>query len=430
MPCVDVSLMGDRALMEGHYTSLFYDAMAAVKGRIVDGAPLEVLLIENVEGLLARTRGARADEGEGDDEDEGGGGGEGMKEAAVESILSTLERLGYDAAWRLLRNELLPGADGESPAPVARPRVLIVAVHRSTLINPADLLLAEDFTCCGLCAPPCGICFTYAGLPRTNDMAGVWRNAKMPFLLEMGVSVDMSGHWSLPRLGMLGCFTRSNSRQLVLLSDTQFGLLPLCDAVRLYGMDPSWFDCLRKRPHPGSPLAHCKSQIHAFLGDAVTVPLFSWVGERIRRRRTLAGAFDMRLATPFSGAAPPPRATWPRAGLSLGGCRFAVAVGPTPKYAAFTPLGSWLTRVEAEPLDAGAVAASLAAMQRSKAAKKLAGPILNILHWIAGFAAPPPAGASEQPVRRSGRGAASPRAIWAFSSPLLHSALTLSGAQG
>jgi hypothetical protein len=38
---------------------------------------------------------------------------------------------------------------------MSRPRVLMVAAHRATGVNPADLLLAQDFRCDGACAQRC-----------------------------------------------------------------------------------------------------------------------------------------------------------------------------------------------------------------------------------------------------------------------------------
>jgi len=381
-PCQDVSSLGDRLLLSGKRTRLVDDALAAVKARADGGAPVPFLLLENVEGLLDRSR--------------SDGGVE--VEAVIAHVLSGLDTLDYDVAYRLVDAVHIPGADGR-PSPMSRPRVLMVAAHRATGVNPADLLLAQDFRCDGACAQPCGACFQRNGCPRACNAAGVWRNAKLPWLQRLGVGWDLSCYWSLPRLGVLPCFLRGNNRVHVFLSNARFGLLCLRDAVRLFGVAETWFDRLRsaKRGRSGAAGDGHRGRVWQFLGDAVYGPMFAWIGARIVDHERLAGGFDMALAEPLPGGTPAPQEAWPRAGLLLRGTLYRVKVGPAPCYAPYTPLGAYFDDVDDTPVDAAAVAFSLAKMDE---AVVLAGPFRRVADRVAGLAA---ALDEEPPVRRSQR---------------------------
>ena len=395
-PCQDVSGQGDRLLLSGERTRLIGNALVAVRKRQDKGLPVPFLLLENVEGLLDRSH-ADGEEAE----------------AVIAHVLTALSELDYDVAYRLVDAIYIPGDDGR-PSPMSRPRVLMVAAHRDTGVNPADLLLAQDFRCSGTCPQPCGACSQRAGCPRACNAEGVWRNAKLPWLQKLGVGWDLSCYWSLPRIGVLPCFLRGNSRMVVFLKNARFGLLRLRDAVRLFGVADTWFDRLR-RAKRGRHDAH-RGRVWQFLGDAVYGPMFAWIGARLINYERLRGAFDMTLAKAVPGGAPAPQEAWPRAGLVLGGTLYRVSVGPAPCYAPYTPVGAYFDDVDEAPTDAAAVAFSLAKMDEAAAARRrdgctanqLAGPFRCIADHVAGLASV----ADEAPAaRRSQRFCAPPPVV-------------------
>ncbi|MFT4180034.1 MAG: DNA (cytosine-5-)-methyltransferase [Thermomonas sp.] len=96
-PCQDLSLarMGPRAGLRGSQSGLFHDFAA-----LVDARRPQVVVLENVHGLLTSHRG---------------------RDFAI--VLKTMDELGYGLAWRVLNSQYFG-------VPQSRKRVYVVAVHR------------------------------------------------------------------------------------------------------------------------------------------------------------------------------------------------------------------------------------------------------------------------------------------------------------
>lgn len=114
-PCQDLSLAGDRAGLTGGRSGTLFAFMARLAELRARGDPPEVVVLENVKGLLSSHKGLD-----------------------LAAIFSALGDLGYkagclemDAAWFL---------------PQSRPRIFIIAVRQSLRV-PAALLSHQDRPC-------------------------------------------------------------------------------------------------------------------------------------------------------------------------------------------------------------------------------------------------------------------------------------------
>ena len=390
-PCQDVTALGERLMMDGERTRLFQDALEKVRARADAGNPVKYIVLENVEGLLNLGR-----------QDE--------SEAVIGAVLDALDNLGYDTGYRLVDSIYIARGDGRA-VPMARPRVAMLATHRSISVSPADLLHAENFVCNGTCSPACGVCFC----SQYANAEAMWKSISMAELKQLGAAWDMSSYWGLPRLGVLPCFTRGNTRMAVFLNNSKFGMLRLSDAVELFGVPGDWFSCLT---NPS------RSRVWQFLGDAVYAPMFEWIGKRIINADGLKGAFDMEaLAEALPGRAPGD--AWPRSGMMRGGVLYRIHTGPAPSYVPYVPVGEYFRNVEPQPVNAEAIAFSLNKMDEAAEKRrlqgvrpnKLLGPFRLILERLAGLAGP--SQALEEGRRRSGRFSAAPEELAVAVQPVI-----------
>ena len=385
-PCQDVSLLGDRAGLDGERTSLIDSAINALRRRAELGNPVRFVILENVVGLLARSHTPVE------------------REAAVLHILEQVEQLGYAVAYRVVDSIHVAAADGRA-TPCSRPRVIFVCALRSCCIDPADLLLATSFECAGSCASPCALCCPFSTQLRSSTVAEVHRRATLPWLQSPGVAWDLACFRAHPRLGMLPCMTTSNNNVLVLLSGGKLGRVRLEDAIRMQGVPASFFDCLlsSKRGRGGAAPQLSRSAVWSFLGDALAAQVAFWVADRVSRADQLAGQFDRRLCTELVGGVPADGEAWPSALLSDGdGRRWAVAVGPAPSHASFTPLGQYLTAVEESSLPVAIMRSSAARLHDNGFG--LRGPLQRVVQSV--LRCVDAASAElEPPARRSQRGA-------------------------
>ena len=228
-PCQDVSLARarQRAGLNGRHTSLFYEF-----ARLLDDARPEVVVLENVPGLLSSHSG---------------------RDFGI--ILGTLDELGYGVAWRVLDSRFFG-------VPQSRQR-LYVAGYRGDPAKAAALLFE----------PQCS----------ARDLEAS-RRAKAksvsPFKESLG---DPSVGPVVQRLGYCLAATSGRhtgtdwSRTYVTYPDAVRRITPL-EAERLQGFPHEW-------TIPSGltlkEIAGLDSPRYAALGNAVTVPVAEWIGSQL-----------------------------------------------------------------------------------------------------------------------------------------------------
>lgn len=104
---------------------------------------------------------------------------------------------------------------------------------------------------------------------------------------DVSYAVDLGNAMSPPSVDAVPTFTTRNDRILCLLPDGRRGLLRIEDAERLQGLEEGWTSqglghLAAKRPFEKDPLeSSLASRRWEFIGNAVTVQVARWLGERL-----------------------------------------------------------------------------------------------------------------------------------------------------
>jgi DNA (cytosine-5)-methyltransferase 1 len=220
-PCQDVSLAraGRRNGLKGQNSGLFYPFAALIKERLP-----KVIVMENVTGLLNSHNG---------------------QDFAI--ILHTLEQLGYGVAWRTLNARYFG-------VPQSRPRVFICAWAGSTvaayhvLFEGGHLHLAEK--------PRAGFLREYE-----CEITGA-RVPEVAFCLAATSGRHTGTDWSRSYVAY----------------ETEVRRLTPTEYERIQGFPDNW-----TLPHENFPLqgGDLDSPRYKAVGNAVSVPVVQWIGERI-----------------------------------------------------------------------------------------------------------------------------------------------------
>lgn len=238
-PCQNLSMAGDKSGVEGDKTQVVNSLF-----RLLQKRPVPWVVIENVYFMLHLARGA-----------------------AMDYILSHLERLGYSWAFRVVDSRAFG-------LPQRRRRVYIVASLEG---DPRDVLLADDVPDRSWPAPdlarPIGFYWTEG---RTGH--GLTGDAVPPLKAGSGLGIPSPPGVLLP------------SGRVV---------TPTIEAVeRLQGFPPKWTSALS-----GTKGGRKRWRL---VGNAVSVPVTEWIGRRLSTPGMYNGARDR----PFIEREPWPRAAW------------------------------------------------------------------------------------------------------------------------
>lgn len=238
---------------------------------------------------------------------------------ALDHIVTALEELGYRWAYRVIDSRSMG-------LPQRRERVFLLA---SKVADPCDVLFVDD-----------------AGEP-TPALLDRWRDVACGFYWTEGLRGLGWAHDAVPTLKG-GSTIGIASPPAVVLPSGEVVQPDLRDLERLQGFDPEW-------TAPSSAVTRTGHR-WKLVGNAVTVDVAAWVGEKLRQPGVYDHALDRRLVRP--GA-------WPKAAWGVAGERHAVAVSTWPVARPATPLASFL-RYPPKPLSAKATAGFVSRAKRAK----------------------------------------------------------------
>lgn len=223
-PCQDISHAGRRAGLAGERSGLWFEF-----ARLIDGARPEWVVIENVAGLLSSNRG---------------------DDMAV--ILGTLEQLGYQWAYRLLDSQWFGVAQ-------RRRRVFIVG-HLAAAGGRAGQVLLESESV-RRDSPPS----RQQGQETVGTLAARTRAGGFP-----GTD-DAAAGYVQPVAHTLTAKAQRNepSDETLLLVGPRVRRLTPVECERLQGFPDGWTDNLSD------------TRRYRALGNAVTVNVAEWLGQRI-----------------------------------------------------------------------------------------------------------------------------------------------------
>jgi DNA (cytosine-5)-methyltransferase 1 len=250
--------------------------------RLLEGQRVPWVLLENVPFMLQLAKGR-----------------------ALEVIVSRLERLGYRWAYRVVDAR----AFGR---PQRRERVFFVA---TTMGDPRAVLLSED-----------------AGAPVEN---GTQRPVAFGFYWTEGIR---GLGWAIDAVPTLkgGSTIGIPSPPAIWMPSGEIVQPDIRDAERLQGFKENW-------TKPAERVARA-SHRWKLVGNAVSVPVARWIGERLREPREYEPLWD----APLRAGVP-----WPRAAWNVGDGRFSSPVSAWPVRRKATPLHEFL-RFPTKPLSARA----------------------------------------------------------------------------
>ena len=201
--------------------------------------------------------------------------------AAMETILTSLERLSYRWAYRVVDSRAFG-------LPQRRRRVFIVASHSD---DPRTVLLADD-------APA----QTFPPPDMAHPIAFYWTEGRT----GSGLTGD-----AIPPL-KAGSSLGIPCPPAVLLPSGRVVTPPIEVAERLQGFPPRWSSALTGKA------ARYRWRL---VGNAVSVPIAAWIGERINSPGTYNEGSDVPLDAAHG---------WPTAAWSVDGPRMAVARSEHP----------------------------------------------------------------------------------------------------
>jgi DNA (cytosine-5)-methyltransferase 1 len=297
-PCQDLSQAGQTRGIAGTRSGLVHQVF-----RLLATRPVPWLLLENVPFMLQLAKGE-----------------------ALNVIISELERLGYRWAYRVVNSEAFG-------LPQRRLRVFLVAALHD---DPRGVLFADE---AGPALagprrprpPQCSVASrrTACGFYWTEGIRGLgWAEDGIP-TLKGGSTIGIP---SPPAIVLpSGCIVKPDIR----------------DAERMQGFEPDW-------TLPAARVVK-KGQRWKLVGNAVTVDVAHWIGERLRHPGAILAPQGDALA---SGQ------PWPRAAWNVGQGRYAALASEWPCARARESLHRFL-QFEPEPLSAKATAGFLERTGRS-----------------------------------------------------------------
>lgn len=261
--------------------------------RLLDGARVPWVLLENVSFMLHLDAGR-----------------------AMERLVRAFETRGYRWAYRVVNSLAF--------LPQRRERVFFLA---SRVADPADRLLTDAVE------PPVaatGLATHAHGFYWTEGTRGLgWARDAVP-TLKNGSTIGIP------------------SPPAVLLPDGRVIQPDIRDAERLQGFAAAWTE--------PATTAGKASLRWSLVGNAVSVPVATWLGERLQAPGHYDRSRDRGMLT--AGA-------WPRAARCDGGRRIAVEIGAFPVWRARPPLAEFLAH-PGKPLSARATAGFLARARASR----------------------------------------------------------------
>uniref|UniRef100_A0A1D2A1D0 DNA (cytosine-5-)-methyltransferase n=3 Tax=Auxenochlorella protothecoides TaxID=3075 RepID=A0A1D2A1D0_AUXPR len=251
-PCIDVSRAGLRRGLEGKSTGLVRHVFRLLRVAARARRPVPWVLLENVEALLDRANG---------------------EPPVMQYIARQFQELGYGSwAYRVVNS-------AGFGLPNRRRRVFIVASMHG---DARDVLLAQGaMGCPGSCK------HLFDGQLCYSCYCSSDRSAReVSYAIDLGNAISPAGEDVVPT------FTTSNDRMLLLLSSGLSGMLRCDDAERLQGLPegytkPCWplagpglggHRLARPRDVDAETAAAKRWDL---LGNAVTVPVARWLGERL-----------------------------------------------------------------------------------------------------------------------------------------------------
>lgn len=215
---------------------------------------------------------------------------------ALDHIVTALEEMGYAWAYRVVDSR-------STGLPQRRERVYLLASKDG---DPRDVLLADD-----------------AGEPEVADRA-TWRSVACGFYWTEGLRGLGWAHDAVPTL-KAGSTVGIPSPPAVVLPSGDVVKPDIRDAERLQGFESGWTSPSTEVMRPGHRWK--------LVGNAVTVDVVAWIGERLRDPGRYDPAGDPVLLR---------RGSWPRAAWGKDGERFVSPVSAWPMRRNPTPLADFL----------------------------------------------------------------------------------------
>jgi DNA (cytosine-5)-methyltransferase 1 len=261
--------------------------------RLLEARPVPWLLLENVPFMLQLGRGE-----------------------ALNVIISELERLGYRWAYRVVNSEAFG-------LPQRRQRVFLVAARNA---DPRGVLFADE---AGPPAPEPARRPRACGFYWTEGIRGLgWAEDGVP-TLKGGSTIGIP------------------SPPAIVLPSGEIVKPDIRDAERLQGFEADWT----------LPAASVVKRGHRWklVGNAVTVDVAHWIGQRLRSPGPVVVASGERLR---------PGRSWPKAAWNMGDGRHQVHASEWPFARPRTELHRFL-QFQPEPLSVKATAGFLERTQRS-----------------------------------------------------------------
>ena len=240
--------------------------------RLIRKRPVPWLLLENVPFMLQLAKGK-----------------------ALSVIVGELERLGYKWAYRVVDSRAFG-------LPQRRERVFLLA---SQTQDPRTVLYADE-----------------TGEPELLQWT---RDRSFGFYWTEGVRGLGAAVEAVPTLKG-GSSIGIPSPPAIVLPDGLIVTPDIRDAERMQGFSPDWTQPAEKVTRPGHRWK--------LVGNAVTVDVAQWIGERLLAPLEYDGSADLTLA---QGTSP-----WPRAAYNVGSGRFTAKHSAYPKLVVRPPLHEFL----------------------------------------------------------------------------------------
>lgn len=262
--------------------------------RLLDQQPCPWVVLENVSFMLHLDKGR-----------------------ALLILIDEFEKRGYRWAYRVVNSLAF--------LPQRRERVLFVATQ--TDVDPADVLLSDDI----IPLRSETALDTHAhGFYWTEGIRGLgWASDAIP-TLKNGSTVGIP------------------SPPAILLPDGEVVTPNICDAERLQGFAPGWTKAAESVGR--------SSLRWSLVGNAVTVPVAEWLGERLQ----FPGVYDCGHDRSISS-----NGRWPKAARFDGDRRHGVEIGAFPVWRNRPPLAEFL-QFDGKPLSVRATKGFLSRTDRSK----------------------------------------------------------------
>lgn len=266
-PCQDVSVAGQRAGLTGERSGLFFEF-----ARIVEARQPRWLLLENVPGLLSSNRGAD-----------------------FTKILGVLDDLGYGLAWRVLDAQFFG-------VPQRRRRVFVVGCLGGPERAAAVLLEREGGCWDPPARPEAGQGAAIPATCSTIQACGGERGYRVDaeaaaggHLIPQGFALHGRGggstavvehgygQWaeSLVSGPLMERDAKDRPGQVGLCSELTVRRLTPCECERLQGFPDDWTDVPLRALKNGKLKRVSDSARYALMGNAVAVPVVTWIAKRL-----------------------------------------------------------------------------------------------------------------------------------------------------